>query len=74
MNKFFKKIGLDLSQPSTKKGLVLVASGAALATGHPELISASVTGSGVQIGGLIGATVPLLIGIYEALRNELKHD
>jgi hypothetical protein len=59
-------------QPSTKKGLALVGAGLALAAGHPELISASVTPEGVQYGGIVGASVPFLIGTYEMLRNEFK--
>lgn len=45
---------IDLKQASTKKGVALIGAGVALATGHPELLTASVTSEGVQLGGLIG--------------------
>lgn len=57
-------------EPSTKKGLALVGAGAALAVGHPELITASVTDTGVQWGGLIGTTAPILLGLWETARKE----
>lgn len=60
------------NQPSTKKGLALVGAGAALAVGHPELITASVTPEGVQYGGLIGTAAPILLGIWEMLRDEFN--
>ena len=60
-------------QPSTKKGLGLVAAGVTLAIGRPELITASVSEAGVQWGGLVGTTVPLVIGLWETVRNEWKH-
>ncbi|CAM3708158.1 hypothetical protein VA7868_02923 [Vibrio aerogenes CECT 7868] len=73
MSDFIKdKLGIDLSQPSTKKGLALVGAGAALAMGHPDLLTASVTDTGVQYGGIIGTTVPVLLGLWETLRNEFK--
>ncbi|MCW4446816.1 hypothetical protein OHV10_21485 [Vibrio splendidus] len=73
MKELLKKIGIDLDQSSTKKGLALVVAGGALVVGHPELITASVTGDGVQWGGLIGTAAPLLLGIWETARNEWKH-
>ena len=60
-------------EPSTKKGVGLVAAGVTLAIGHPELITASVTDSGVQWGGIVGTAAPVLIGLWEAVRNEWKH-
>jgi hypothetical protein len=73
MNEFLKnKLGIDLSQSSTKKGLALVASGAALVMGHPELLTASITDTGVHYGGVIGAAVPVAVGLWETLRNEFK--
>ena len=60
-------------QPSTKKGIGLIAAGATLAIGHPQLITASVTEAGIQWGGVIGTTVPMLIGAWETVRNEWKH-
>ncbi|EMX0313697.1 MULTISPECIES: hypothetical protein [Vibrio harveyi group] len=62
---------IDLKQPSTKKGIALLGAGIALATGHPELLKASVAGDGVQFGGLMGTLVPLVVGLWETLRNEL---
>lgn len=73
MKKFLKeKLNIDLSQPSTQKGLALVGAGVALAAGHPELLTATVTDAGVQYGGLIGTFVPLAVGLWETLRNEFK--
>ncbi|MGV2990065.1 hypothetical protein ACE1OE_20725 [Vibrio sp. E150_011] len=63
---------IDLNQPSTKKGLALIGAGVALATGHPELLTASVTPEGVQMGGVIGVVAPLLLGLWEAIRDEFK--
>lgn len=70
MKKQLKKLGIDLDQPSTKKGLALIGAGAALAAGHPELITASVTAEGVQYGGLIGTALPLVLGLWETFRKE----
>ncbi len=61
---------IDLKQPSTKKGLALIGAGIALATGHPELLTASVTPEGVQMGGLIGVAAPILLGLWETIRDE----
>ncbi|SHO54483.1 hypothetical protein [Vibrio quintilis] len=73
MSDFLKdKLSIDISQPSTQKGLALLGAGAALAMGHPDLLTASVTDSGVQYGGIIGTTVPVLLGLWETLRNEFK--
>lgn len=72
MNKLFKKIGINLDEPSTKKGLALVGAGVALAAGHPELLTASVTTEGVQYGGIIGTTFPIVLGLWETIRKEFK--
>ena len=61
-----------LKQPSTKKGIALLSAGAALAVGHPELLTASVSGDGVQWGGIVGAAVPVLVGLWETVRDEFK--
>ncbi len=58
---------IDLKQPSTKKGLALVGAGIALATGHPELLTASVTPEGVQMDGLIGVAAPILLELMALL-------
>lgn len=72
MKKPKEKLSIDLSQPSTQKGLALVGAGIALASGHPELLTAIVTETGVQYGGLIGTAVPVLLGVWEMIRNEFK--
>lgn len=71
MKAFLKnKLGIDLDQPSTKKGVALVGAGIALAAGHPELLTASVTADGVHYGGIIGTAVPVLLGLWETFRKE----
>ena len=71
MKSFLKtKLGIDLDQPSTKKGVALVGAGIALAAGHPELLTASVTAEGVQYGGIVGTAVPVLLGLWETFRKE----
>lgn len=70
MKTLLSKIGINLDEPSTKKGIALIGSGAALAMGHPELLTASITESGVQYGGLIGTAVPVALGIWETIRKE----
>ncbi|MGR5096879.1 hypothetical protein ACPV5O_26285 [Vibrio maritimus] len=63
---------IDLSQPSTKKGLVLIGAAAAMMAGRPELLTATVTEEGLQAGGLIGTAVPIVLGLWEVIRNEFK--
>ncbi|PJC85708.1 hypothetical protein CSW98_14115 [Vibrio sp. HA2012] len=71
MKHFLKdKLNIDLEQPSTKKGLALVGAGIALTAGHPELLTATVTDSGIHYGGLIGTTIPILVGVWETIRDE----
>ncbi|ANW25820.1 hypothetical protein BA953_16620 [Vibrio coralliilyticus] len=70
MRTLLLKIGINIDEPSTKKGIALIGSGAALAMGHPELLHASITESGVQHGGLIGTAVPVALGIWETIRKE----
>ena len=70
MKTLLSKIGINLNEPSTKKGIALIGSGTALALGHPELLTASITESGVQYGGLIGTAVPVALGIWETIRKE----
>ncbi|MFN3018557.1 hypothetical protein ACK1CN_21635 [Vibrio coralliilyticus] len=70
MKNLLSKIGINIDEPSTKKGIALIGSGAALAMGHPELLTASITESGVQYGGLIGTAVPVALGIWETIRKE----
>ncbi|MBJ2144814.1 hypothetical protein JC606_00230 [Vibrio sp. IB15] len=71
MKKFLREnLCIDLDQPSTKKGIALVGAGIALASGHPEFLTATVTETGVQYGGLIGTVVPFAVGLWEAFRKE----
>lgn len=63
---------IDLSQPSTKKGLVLIGAAAAMMAGRPELLTAAVTEEGLRAGGLIGTAVPIVLGLWEVIRNEFK--
>ena len=65
-----EKLSIDLEQPSTKKGLALVSAGVALAIGHPELITASVTPEGVEYGGIVGTALPIALGLGETIRKE----
>jgi hypothetical protein len=62
---------IDLKQASTKKGLALIGAGVALATGHPELLTAEFTSDGIQVGGLLGIAMPVLIGVLETFRREV---
>ncbi|PMN06240.1 hypothetical protein BCT41_06955 [Vibrio splendidus] len=57
---------------STKKGLALLGARAALVAGHPELVTASVSADDAQFGGIIGASAPIVFGLWEPLRNEFK--
>ncbi|PTO51335.1 hypothetical protein CWN94_21900 [Vibrio splendidus] len=57
---------------STKKGLALLGAGAALVAGHSEHITASVSVDDAQFGGIIGASAPIVFGLWETLRNEFK--
>lgn len=63
---------IDLSQPSTKKGLALIGAGVALVAGHPELLTVSLSDNGVSMGGLIGAAAPLAVGLWETVRDEFQ--
>ena len=61
---------IDFKQPSTQRGIAL------LVSGFGDLFNTEVTDTGVQLGGIIGATVgiitPLAIGVYDAVRDEFK--
>ena len=65
-------LSIDIGLSSTKKGLALIGAGAALVASHPDLITASVSADGVQFGGIIGASAPIVFGLWETLRNEFK--
>ncbi|MGL4379652.1 MAG: hypothetical protein ACRCTB_00835 [Vibrio sp.] len=59
-------------QSSTWRGLALVGSAVALVSGHGQLFTAEVNDAGMQLGGVVGALVVAAIGVYDAIRNELK--
>jgi uncharacterized membrane protein len=61
---------IDLKQASTKKGLALIGASIALAAGHPELLTASVSSQGVELGGIVGVITPILLGVWETLRGK----
>ncbi|WP_406733443.1 hypothetical protein RJD39_04740 [Vibrio scophthalmi] len=67
---------MKFNQSSTWRGLVLIASAAAAFLGYGDLFNASISGDGVQLGGVIGQAVaigtPLAIGVYDAVRDEVK--
>lgn len=69
-----KRWRMLLKQSSTWRGLALIASGVALATGNAHLFSAEINDTGVHVGGLIGDTVgiltPIAIGLYDTIRNQ----
>ncbi len=67
-----QELSIDIGLSSTKKGLALLGAGAVLISGHPELITASVSADGVQFGGIIGASASIVFGLWETLRNEFK--
>lgn len=57
---------------SVQKGLALIGAGIAVAMGHPELLTASVTPEGIQVSGLIGVAAPMLLGLWKAIRDEFN--
>jgi len=59
-------------QPSTVRGLTLLLSTLAAFFGYGHLFSAEITSQGVELGGVIGAAVPVAIGVYEVVRDEVK--
>lgn len=60
-----RKFSIDIGLSSAKKGLALLGAGAVLISGHQELITASVSADGVQFGGIIGASAPIVFGLWE---------
>ncbi|PSB89072.1 hypothetical protein C5F63_06065 [Photobacterium damselae subsp. damselae] len=74
MNKKLLKL---LKQGSTWRGLALLGSGIALATGDVHLFNATIDSSGLHMGGLIGdaltALTPILIGVYETVKDDDKN-
>lgn len=64
-------MNIDLSQKSTKTGLILLVSAiAGLVTGNHELVDMTVTESGAQVGGTIPVIAAMLIGLWDTFRHE----
>lgn len=67
---------MKFNQTSTWRGLVLIGSAVAAIFGYGDLFNASITADGVQMGGVIGQAaaviVPAAIGVYDAVRDEVK--
>ncbi len=59
-------------QPSTVRGFTLLLSTIAAFFGYGDLFSAELTSEGLQLGGVIGAAVPVAVGVYEVVRDEVK--
>jgi uncharacterized membrane protein YeaQ/YmgE (transglycosylase-associated protein family) len=63
----------DLSQKSTKTGLILLGAGVIGAvTGNTDLATVTVNDGGAQVGGMIPAIVGMLIGLWDTFREEKK--
>lgn len=60
------------NQSSTWRGLALIGSSVAAVLGYGHLFSAEITAQGLNFGGVVGAAVPVAVGIYDALRDEFK--
>ncbi len=63
---------LKTNQSSTWRGLALLGGAISVATGHGDLFSVAASGEGVQMGGLIGMAITGGVGLYDALRDEVK--
>lgn len=72
MRKLFDSIKRRLKQPSTVRGLALIGSGVALATGQGHLFTATVTDAGVSYGGIVGTAIPVAVGFWETVRDQFK--
>jgi hypothetical protein len=59
-----------LKQPSTLKGLTLLASSAAVMFGYGDIFNVELNNGGLKLGGAIGAAVPVALGVWEVVRNE----
>jgi hypothetical protein len=57
---------------STLKGLTLLGSVIAAATGYGHLFSVELTDTGVNFGGAVGLAIPAVIGAYESLPDKWK--
>ncbi|MGF1874904.1 hypothetical protein L4D77_06155 [Photobacterium frigidiphilum] len=63
----------DLSQKSTKTGLILLGSAVVgVATGNAELATVALSESGAQVGGMIPAIAGMFIGLWDMFREEKK--
>lgn len=62
-----------MQEPSTKKGIGLLAAGATLAIGQPELINMAISDDGgLKIGGIAGLVYMFGLSIWEMYRNESR--
>lgn len=59
-------------QSSTWRGLALLGSSAAAFFGYGHIFSADIAENGVRLGGVVGAAMPIAIGIYDTVRDEFK--
>ncbi|CAE6939473.1 hypothetical protein [Vibrio sp. B1FLJ16] len=57
---------------STWKGIALLGSVIAAATGYGHLFSVEVTETGLNLGGAVGLVILAVIGAYEALPDSWK--
>ncbi len=63
---------IKFNQSSTWRGMALIASAIAAASGYGYLFSVALTPSGVEIAGIAGTAISAIIGTYDALRDESK--
>lgn len=70
MKKYLKNL---MKQPSTFKGLALLAGSALSAGGVSELLTVEIPNTGdPQFGGTVATLGMLVLGAWETLRNEKK--
>ncbi|WP_325892727.1 hypothetical protein [Grimontia sp. NTOU-MAR1] len=72
MANYLEALKRRLKQPSTVRGLALIGSGVALASGQGNLFTATVTDAGVSYGGFVGAAIPFAVGFWETVRDQFK--
>ncbi|MEZ8824330.1 hypothetical protein AB6E04_08200 [Vibrio amylolyticus] len=51
---------------------MLLGSAASVATGNGHLFTAETTQTGVQLGGVLGAAIPVLLSLWEAIPDKFK--
>lgn len=62
-----------MEEPSTKKGIGLLAAGATLAIGQPELITMAVSDDGgLKFGGVAGVVYMFGLSLWEMYRKESR--